>query len=113
MTCENNRSARPQLTRPKGPFQYRTAGRRAFSRTALVTQRHTVGRHHLEARPSIQRRLDWSAGGPCVAGRGSCRGSIQRRHGHIMLELARDMRQMRMRARSLDKPDLDPEAMLR
>jgi IS1 family transposase len=26
---------------------------------------------------------------------GSCRGSIQRRHGHIMQELARDMRQLR------------------
>jgi len=43
----------------------------------------------------MQRRLDWSAGGPWVAGRGSCRGSIQRWHGHIMLELARDMWQMR------------------
>src|SRR6266487_1765306 len=43
-------------------------------------------------RPSIQRRLDWSAGGPWVAGRGSCRCSIQRRHGHLMLELTGDMR---------------------
>ena len=44
--------------------------------------------------PSIQRRLDWSARGTWVAGRGSSRSSIERRHGHIMLELARDMRQM-------------------
>jgi hypothetical protein len=44
-------------------------------------------RHHLEA--NLRAR---PAGGPWVAGRGSCRGSIERRHSHIMLAIARDMR---------------------
>jgi hypothetical protein len=58
--------------------------------TLPVTQRQTVDRHHLKA--NLQRRLDWSAGSQWVAGRGSCRGSIQPQHGIIMLELVRDMR---------------------
>jgi hypothetical protein len=47
------------------------------------------------SRPSIHRRLDWSAADPWADSRDSCRGSIHRRRGHIMmLGLARDMRQM-------------------
>jgi hypothetical protein len=38
--------------------------------------------------------LDWLLEA-WVAARGPCRGIIQRRHEHIMLALARDMRQMR------------------
>jgi hypothetical protein len=45
------------------------------------------------SRPSIHRRLDWSAADPWADSRDSCRGSIHRRRGHIMmLGLARDMR---------------------
>jgi len=39
-----------------------------------VTQSHKIGRHYLSPTFSIRGRLDWSAGGERVAGRGSCQG---------------------------------------
>jgi hypothetical protein len=66
----------------------------AFCRTASVTQRHTGDRPDLEADlySAPVALVCWR---PVIASRGSCRGSIQRRHGHIMLEQARGMRQIR------------------
>jgi hypothetical protein len=40
-------------------------------------------------RADASRRLNWSAGGPRVAGLGPCRGSIHGANGQITLELAR------------------------
>jgi hypothetical protein len=89
------------------PVRYGSHGRRnelglatdrrvgAFSREAPVTQRHTIDRHHLEANPRCS--AAWTG---LLEARGSLvevlveaasRGST----GYIMLELARDMWQMR------------------
>lgn len=67
------------------------AGRRAFFRIVPVTQRHTADRCH--PRPAI----DLAPAGlackrPWMAGRGSCRGGLQRLHRHAMLELTPGMR---------------------
>ena len=65
----------------------------AFSRTFA---RHSASHYRSASprgRPASQHRL---AGGSQVAARGSNRGNIPRRRGHIMLEEARDMRQMRL-----------------
>jgi hypothetical protein len=67
------------------------------ARVLLDSARHSasrVDRHHLQV--DLQSGpVGVSAGGPWVAGRGSCRGSIRARHGHAMLELARDLRRAR------------------
>ena len=42
-------SAKPPTAPARAALQRRTAGQRAFSRTALVAQRHTVDRHRAEA----------------------------------------------------------------
>jgi len=71
-----------------------TEGRRAFSRAVAVTRRHTVD--DITLRPTFDSApVGLACWRSWIAGRGSCRGSIQRRHGHIMLELARDMRHER------------------
>jgi len=86
------RDADQQEARPIG---HRSA-RRAFSRAVPGTRRHTVDRHHLKA--NLRPSTGWTGMLAPVgrAGRGSCRGSIQRRRGHIMVALTRDMRQTSM-----------------
>jgi hypothetical protein len=69
------------------------AGRRAFSRTAPVTQRHIVDRHHLEA--DLRFSVGWTG---LLEVYGSLVRFLPRQHPaaarpHIMPELPHDMRQ--------------------
>jgi hypothetical protein len=69
------------LGAPKG-------GPRSFSRAASVTQRHAADRHHIEA-DFDPAPVGLVAEGQGALVKGSSRGGIQRRRGHIMLERAR------------------------
>jgi hypothetical protein len=66
-----------------------SAGQHAFSWSVLVTRRHTVDRHHLEA--SLRPSTGWT--GLLQAHRSLvevlARAAPKRRHGHIMLAVAR------------------------
>ena len=80
------------------PLCARRAGQRAFSRAASVTQRHTSDEPDLE-RP-LFRPVALVCRRPVIASRGPCRGSIQRRYGHIMVEQALGLQHVGKLARS-------------
>jgi hypothetical protein len=107
VTSEQNAPLRTgRNTEDWGLSRPHTAGLCVFSRTVPVTQRHAVDRRHLEA--DLRFSAAWTslpeAHGSLVevlveaAAFSAC--------GHIMLELACDMQQMRMSDEQLTRPAL-------